>query len=89
MYLGMYGLMPYLRDLQSMGVLGDVLYILVSSVRSHWFFSYSVCVSGEREGERERQREIKEGVDHKIYEDVCVCFRSSVVWLFVMVAAQQ
>ena len=31
MYLGMYGVMLYLRDLQSMGVLGDVLFILVSS----------------------------------------------------------
>ena len=55
MYLGMYGVMLYLHDQQSMGVLGDVLFILVSSVGSHRLFSYSVCVSGERE------REIKWG----------------------------
>ena len=46
----------YLHNLQSVGVLGDVLYMLVSSVESHWLFSYGVCVcvSGERERERER-----------------------------------
>ena len=57
----------YLHNLQSVGVLGDVLYILVSSVESHWLFSYGVCVcvrrereggrEGGREGERERHRE--------------------------------
>ena len=35
----MYGVMLYLRNLQSMGVLGDVLYILVSSVKSHWLLT--------------------------------------------------
>ena len=35
MYLGMYGVILYVQNLQSMGVLGDVLYILVSSVGSH------------------------------------------------------
>ena len=60
----MYGVMLYLRNLQSVGVLGDVVYILVSSVKSHWLFSYGVCVcvSGERERERERETErIKRG----------------------------
>ena len=40
MYLGMYGVMLYLQNLQSMGVLSDVLYILVSRVGSHRLSSY-------------------------------------------------
>ena len=52
-----YGVMLYLHNLQSMGVLGVVLYILVSSVKSHWLFSYGMC----QERGREREREIKRG----------------------------
>ena len=52
-------MMLYLHDLQSMGVLGDVLYILVSSIMSHRLSSYCVCVRRERE--RERERKIKRG----------------------------
>ena len=52
-------MMLYLHDLQSMGVLGDVLYILVSSVVSDRLFCVCVwCgfVLREREKERERER---------------------------------
>ena len=65
---GMYGVMLYLHDQQSMGVLGDVLCILVSSVGSHRLFAYSVCVSGEIE----RERDTKRGLTTR-YIKMCVC----------------